>query len=394
MIAQLVEQGKLEWSTPVSYILPEFHHPDEKMQEATIVDFLSHRSGLAPKNFIWNQEFGQAALKHEYTIPMVNYLPKLTDLGTAFKYSHWGYATADEVVLALNKDQSFGEALKQHIFAPLGMNRTMFARESDVDNRAECYQDFSDGTPFHFPHRPCLDDGAIMQGAIGAQSCVRDLLIYYKALFAALENQTEHSTTSTQDNPLVQVPKQLQAHMAMAALPGGGENSYAMGWARTELPAMMGSFGMNAAYVECQWSQKASSSNACALAFAALIPETQGAIVVLTNGVANNDASDWIGQLLLEAYLDAAEKNDYLELAKFSVKNSNARWPKRKEDLARERTFNTQPKHLAEYVGYYYNKPKCFYIEVGVEGNTLQMCFKGNHEQWYPLEHHEYDCFT
>jgi len=63
MIARLVEQGKLEWITPVSRILPSFQHWDDKMQEATIVDFLSHRSGLTPKNFIWNQEFGQASLK-------------------------------------------------------------------------------------------------------------------------------------------------------------------------------------------------------------------------------------------------------------------------------------------------------------------------------------------
>ncbi|KAI0878147.1 hypothetical protein GGS24DRAFT_444577 [Hypoxylon argillaceum] len=115
----------------------------------------------------------------------------------------------------------------------------------------------------------------------------------------------------------------------MFELPSGNENSYALGWARTELPATLGSIGLNPTYVPtmplvgeglkepklCLWHQ---GSNMCSLHFVALLPDTSTAIVVLSNGLANNDVSDWIGQLLLQTILDVPESVDYLELAKTS----------------------------------------------------------------------------
>ncbi len=135
-------------------------------------------------------------------------------------------------------------------------------------------------------------------------------------------------------------------------------------------------------------------SNNSALNFVALFPETQSAILVLTNGLANNDVADWIGQLLLKTYLDSPEKNEYLELVRRSAAKSNARWPKIKADLERERIPNTHPKALPSYVGRFDNKPKTLYLEIGLKDNALQMCFQGNHDQWYPLEHYEEEVFT
>lgn len=53
-----------------------------------------------------------------------------------------------------------------------------------------------------------------------------------------------------------------------------------------------------------------------------LLPDTNTAIVVLTNSMANNDTADWLGELLLEAVLDNPDKNDYIEIAKSSAKTS------------------------------------------------------------------------
>ena len=41
--------------------------------------------------------------------------------------------------------------------------------------------------------------------------------------------------------------------------------------------------------------------------------------MVLTNSMSNNDAVDWLSQLLLETVLDNPDKNDFVELAKSSV---------------------------------------------------------------------------
>ncbi|KAI0901759.1 beta-lactamase/transpeptidase-like protein [Annulohypoxylon nitens] len=350
-------------------------------------------------------EFGQASMSRQDALPMVNSLEKLFNLGDGFKYNNWGYAVADEITTALGGDLSWGTTLKHNIFEPLGMSRTITSNKTGLDNRAEPYQALSDGTPYHLECRPTFEDGQIMQGAIGIQSCVRDLLTYYDALLAAFTDQSQHNTTSSAENPLVQVPTLLQAHAKMFELPSGNENSYALGWARTELPAPMGSIGLNPTYVAemplvgkglkvprlCIWNQ---GSNMCSLHFVALLPDTHTAVVVLSNGLSNNDVSDWIGQLLLETIIDNPEKNNYLDLAKLSAKNSGARWPKIKTDLEEERIPGTSHLPLSSYVGQFWSENHILKIEIRQENGQLQICFQGKHEFWYPVEHYEYDVFT
>ncbi|KAF2430729.1 hypothetical protein EJ08DRAFT_219136 [Tothia fuscella] len=45
-----------------------------------------------------------------------------------------------------------------------------------------------------------------------------------------------------------------------------------------------------------------------------LLPGTYSAIVVLTNSLSEDDAADWLGRLLLEAFPDDSVKEDYLEI--------------------------------------------------------------------------------
>lgn len=46
-IAILVDEGKLQWNTPICKVLPDFKVVNEQVsKEATILDLLSHRSGI------------------------------------------------------------------------------------------------------------------------------------------------------------------------------------------------------------------------------------------------------------------------------------------------------------------------------------------------------------
>ena len=59
-IGQLVEDGKLKWTNLVASALPEFQHCDPHIHNhATIVDILSHRTGLAQKMHVWMGEHSQ-----------------------------------------------------------------------------------------------------------------------------------------------------------------------------------------------------------------------------------------------------------------------------------------------------------------------------------------------
>ncbi|KAI0097663.1 beta-lactamase/transpeptidase-like protein [Nemania sp. FL0031] len=406
MVAMLVERGKMKWDTPISSILPRFQHWDESIRSSSnIIDFLAHRSGLASKNNIWNMEYGQTTMARGDALLMINNLEKLSDLRKKSQYNNWGYALADEVITTLGGGPSWGAALKKNIFEPLEMSRTITSNEPDIDNRAEPYQALSNYTPHHLEIRPQFEDGQIMQGAVGVQSCVRDLLNYYKAFLLGLEDQTQRNTTFSDDNPLVQVNTLLQGHSKISELESGNENSYALGWARTELPAPMGSIGLNPTYVDpmpvvgegltepklCFWNQ---GSNMCSLHFVALLPDTRTAVLVLTNGLANNDVADWIGQLLLQTILEVPEPVDYLKLAKTSAEASNARWLKLKSDLEKERNPKIPPLPLPSYVGKFHNKTKLLYIEVRHENGQLQVCFQGKDKFWYAMEHLVSDTFT
>ena len=405
MIANLVERGKLDRTTPVSEIVPRCQHWDSTVRKgANIVDYLSHRTGLAPKNEIWYQELGRASLRREDAMPIVNGLEQVTPLRARYIYNNWGYALADEVITTLADEDSWGTALQKEIFEPLGMKRTITSRHSELGNRAEAYVALADGTPYHLP-RPFPEDGQIMQGAVGVQSCVHDLLLYYTALMQAAADQAEHRTTSTDGNPLKQAQMLFKAHIPLSTEPSDREESYGLAWARTVLPASTSTVGLNPTYVSempiigkglkkpelCLWHQ--GSSN-CVLHAVFLLPESQTAVIVLTNALAHNDVADWIGQLILEKILNVPEPNDYLALAKLSAENSSALWPKMKADLERERTRDTSPKSLECYVGKYYNRAENFYLEIEHREDRLTMCFQGNHEQRYTLEHYEHDIFS
>jgi hypothetical protein len=69
-------------------------------------------------------------------------------------------------------------------------------RYANIDNGAEPYFSMSDRILHHLP-RPFPEDRKFIQSAVAVQSCVHDLMIYYRALLTALADQSEHNTTNT-----------------------------------------------------------------------------------------------------------------------------------------------------------------------------------------------------
>lgn len=110
--------------------------------------------------------------------------------------------------------------------------------------------------------------------------------------------------------------------------------------------------------------------------------------------MANNDAADWLGELLLEAVLDNPDKNDYIKIAKSSAKTSTELWAKMSHYLEKNRTPHTTHKPLEQYVGTYHNLIADWKIEAFLKDGTLQMCFQGNTKQTYCLEHYHYNVFS
>lgn len=78
-IAILVEDGKLNWTTRVKDILPEFRPNDEVIyNHSTITDLLSHRTGLEQADAFWAQSNNNILLSREQALPTINQLRAVT----------------------------------------------------------------------------------------------------------------------------------------------------------------------------------------------------------------------------------------------------------------------------------------------------------------------------
>ncbi|KAL9103693.1 MAG: hypothetical protein Q9163_001287 [Psora crenata] len=400
----LVEEGKMAWDTPVHKILPDFKQINATVNDkATMLDFMSHRTGLAPKNMLWLSEYAGVDLQRNETLMMVSYLEHVFDFRTQWLYSNWGYAVADLIIQRLS-GQSWGSFLTERILKPLGLNRTITEHSPKIQNVAKAYMTLTDGTPYHLP-RPSVEDGVIMEGAVGVQSSVVDLLGYAQKLMDTADDQLSNNTTSTDGSPLEQLPIILQNHISLSPGPSELERSYALGWIRTVLPGPLGTVGLNPMYVDAmplagkglkepKMVYHHQGSLIDFLSSIHLVPSLRTAVVVLTNSMSINDAADWLGQLILEAVLDNPEPNDYLKLAQDSVSVSKSLWPKMAEELEHTRIPNTPVRELCEYAGSYYNIVKNWHMEIWIEQDVLHMCHQDNRKKPYQLKHYNFDTFS
>jgi CubicO group peptidase (beta-lactamase class C family) len=91
-VALLVEDGKLEWDTPVHKMFPKFELKDPiASAKTTLIDMLSHRTGLPRHDLVWfNDEF-----TYNQIFEYLPYLDPSRDFRTTFQYCNLMYiATA------------------------------------------------------------------------------------------------------------------------------------------------------------------------------------------------------------------------------------------------------------------------------------------------------------
>ena len=126
-VMQLVEQGKIVLSAPVSDYWPEFKQNGKEL--VTIRELMTHYSGLPP----------DLALKPAWTgydtaMQMIVAAQLDAPPGTRFIYSDINFETLGEIVRRVS-----GETLDvycaEHIFRPLGMKDTLFRPPASLRNR-------------------------------------------------------------------------------------------------------------------------------------------------------------------------------------------------------------------------------------------------------------------
>lgn len=120
----LVDQGKLEWDTKVTDIIPEFKLYDVyASREFTIRDLLSHRSGLglgAGDLMIWPDS--NSTTKNEL-IHNLRHLKPVSSFRSKYDYDNLLYIVAGEIV-ARASGMDYEDFVVEHFIQPLGMSQT------------------------------------------------------------------------------------------------------------------------------------------------------------------------------------------------------------------------------------------------------------------------------
>lgn len=398
----LVEEGALTWDTRVIDVLPGFQIRDQSLRNlTTITDLLAHRTGMSTTNY-WLGSQNNILIAKEDSLTFLNNQQAVKPFRGQWQYNNLGYELAGLVIEQVS-GQRWDKVLQSKILEPLGLTRTSVMPKENDGNTAKAYAVLDNRTPTEITGVKAAAN--VFGGASGGiRSCVKDLLKFYQELMRAGEHQFSTGQTSTPGSPLKQVAHLLSSKIPLKQI-SLRENSYALGWVRSQLPSPMGAVGLNPKLVPDGMPivGKGEPSRLViyhqgslpgALASVILLPETQSAIVVMTNTLALNDCADWVGQLVLETLIQVKDKNDYLELSKRSAATALA-WHSTVEAALKEnQILGTSSRNLEEYTGTYTNSIKTMKIEVTREYNKLYFALQGLESEMYELTHYQNDVFT
>lgn len=122
-IAMLVDEGKLDWNTPIVEYLPHFRLKDPVTSRlVTIADMLSHRTGLPRHDMIWVDN----VVKYSEILERLPHLDLTADIRKQLQYCNLTFIAASMVVEELS-GLKFNDFITRRIFKPLGMSRSNFS---------------------------------------------------------------------------------------------------------------------------------------------------------------------------------------------------------------------------------------------------------------------------
>jgi CubicO group peptidase (beta-lactamase class C family) len=218
VLGQLVDEGKLDWDKPLSRYLPGFRLADPTAtQEITTRDLVTHRSGLPRHDLVW---YNNQTLSRRELVERLQYLPANAELREKWQYNNLMFLTAGYLVERLT-GQTWEEAVRARVFAPLGMTRSDFshADSQKAGDYAKPYREDDDKVK-EIPFREIGNMGPAGSIDSTANDIAKWLLLQ---LGDAHQDLIQASTLRELHTP----------QMAIAALPlepEAGPQSYAMGW--------------------------------------------------------------------------------------------------------------------------------------------------------------------
>ncbi len=126
LIGKYVNQGYLQWDTPVTLLVPSFRLKDPNSAFLTVEQLLSHRTGLVHHTL---DNIVEASSSFQ---PIRGLLPNMKaacPIGACFAYQNVAYSYAADISYAVS-GQFFANSLRRELFEPLDMKRANLGMES------------------------------------------------------------------------------------------------------------------------------------------------------------------------------------------------------------------------------------------------------------------------
>ncbi|KAF4950282.1 hypothetical protein FGADI_8265 [Fusarium gaditjirri] len=392
-VSKLVDDGFLKWDEPITTYIPElsFKSDDTLARRLTLIDLLSHRTGLARLDPLWLGANGEVNLPKEAVIDMCNNLFPVQPLRSGWLYNNWMYALAGKVIEEVKKC-SFGTVLASYVLDKLELkNTTLISSSIPLGSTALPYLVLDDKSLVRSPELGMTDED-LMSSAGGVRSTIPNMLTWGNALLSPFRN----------DGPLDYIDAVMYGHSFMNQSFKSDE-AYGLGFAKVDLPAQVGKIGFNPGLVEngmpvlspglahqvFYHNGAITGYNNCFM----LIPELDMVIVVLTNSISQGDIADWTAQTLLQASIDSPSPIDMRPLARQAATTWRAQYKTIVDTLEEARTPDTkEPKHH-DLIGKYWHSTRALYLEVFKDGKTLSFSINGKPSQSHVLSHYNYDTY-
>jgi CubicO group peptidase (beta-lactamase class C family) len=362
-VGALVDEGLLEWNQPLRDYVPGVRLQDLIASDRlTIVDLLSHRSGLPRHDLTW---LGHPGRSRAELVRRLRFLPLSRDLREVFQYCNLGYLVAGHVVEALS-GVPWEDFTRGRLLGPLGMRRSNLSVDEMLadDDHSAAYTR-RDGAIVPVPQRPL--PAVAPAGAINSSAADMARWLLAQLADGQLDGATVMSaaTAKRQRTPHMLVPDSGE-------MPGLVLHAYGLGWAigryREHMIAMHDG-GIDGFTTHC-----------------ALLPDDGIGVVVLTN-----TSASMMHAVVACRVLDELLGAEPLDVFGFFKPRFDAAMAGTREAKAARRVVPGAPpaRPLSAYAGQY-DHPGYGTITIALDGDTLKPSFGA---MQLGLAHRHYETF-
>ncbi len=368
-VGALVDDGLLEWERPLRDYLPELRlHDPVVTDRLSVIDLLSHRSGLPRHDLAW---LGHPGRSRAELVRRLRFLPLSRDLRQEFQYCNLGYLVAGHVVEVLS-GTPWEDYLRTGLLAPLGMGRSnLSADDMSADPDHATAYEHRQGVVVPVPQRPVT----AMAPAGAVNSCAADMARWLLAQLGGgqVDGQAVMSpgTVARQHTPHMLMPEDR-------TFPASTRHAYGLGWMigryRDHRLAEHGG-GIDGFLTECM-----------------LLPDDGIGVAVMTN-TSSSAMAPVVAYRVLDELLGLEPLDWYSSFkARFDAATAGIREARGARRVVREAPL---PRPLGAYAGEY-EHPGYGTLAITVEGDTLRPSFgtmelslAHRHYETFDLEWHE-----